>query len=213
MKKGSSRLKPVLLPFGKTIYQSKDGLGISNDSAELVNIILKQQKDRDLRVLELGSGCGIISIMMKVYRKCWQITGLEIQSQLVDLSKKNCDAVGVKVDFIHADLKNFTDECKFHLIISNPPYYEKNEGRISPYLERAVSTHELLCTKHDLLGAVYRNLKKNGTAYLLHLSRSETEIRKICAEKNLQLDNIYPVCSSKKVNKSIYRIRKDDRIT
>jgi len=159
---------PVKLPFGKTIFQTISGQSITSDTAFIVETVLHQFKQEKLSVLELGSGNGIISIMLDYYRPTWQITGIEIQSHLLKLAKENSQMAKVDTSFICSDLKSFSAKEKFDLIISNPPHFPKTDGRISPVRERAISRHEVMCTMNDVLLAVKRNLKPEGKACLLY---------------------------------------------
>lgn len=160
--------KPVKLPFGKTIFQSSNGQSITSDTAFIVETVLRYCKQERSSVLELGSGNGIISIMLSYYRPTWQITGIDIQPHLVKLAKENSRLAEVDTSFLCSDLKSFSAKEKFNLIISNPPYYAIADGKISPKRERAISRHEIMCTMHDVLMAVKRNLTPEGKAYLLY---------------------------------------------
>ncbi len=159
---------PVKLPFGKTIFQSSSGQSITSDTAFIVKTVLRHFKQERSSVLELGSGNGIISIILSYYRPTWQITGIDIQPHLVKLAKENSRLAEVDTSFLCSDLKSFSAKEKFNLIISNPPYYAIADGKISPNRERAISRHEIMCTMHDVLMAVKRNLTPEGKAYLLY---------------------------------------------
>lgn len=163
-----SKHKPVLLPFGKTIYQSPNGQAVTSDTAFVVNIVLQEFQDQEADVLELGSGNGIISIMLKHGRKNWQISGLEIQPQITELSQKNAELIGLDLNFQTGDLKEFLAASKFDMIVSNPPYFPASDGRISPIEERSISRHEIKCDMLDVLNSVKNNLKQNGVAFLIY---------------------------------------------
>ena len=161
-------LTPVQLPFGKTIFQTKEGHSITSDSAFLVETISDQISRHNTNLLELGSGNGIISIMLSHYHPKWKIIGIEIQKHLVELSRDNAKLSETSPTFTEADLREFTSSKKFDLIISNPPYFPKNMGRISPIQERAFSRHEITCNMMDILECVKRNLKNSGNAFILY---------------------------------------------
>jgi len=163
-----SNHKPVLLPFGKSIYQSPSGQPITSDTAFIVETVLQEFPKQEADVLELGSGNGIISIMLKHYRKNWQISGLEIQAKLTELSQKNAELIGFILNFQTGDLKAFEADSKFDMIVSNPPYFPVQDGRISPIEERAISRHEIKCDMLDVLNSVKKNLKQTGVAFLIY---------------------------------------------
>ena len=169
-------LVPVKLPFGKTIYQTKDGHSITSDSAFLVKTITDQISQENINLLELGSGNGIISIMLSHYHPKWQVMGIEIQKHLVELSRDNAILSETSSTFTEADLRAFTSSPKYDLIVSNPPYFPKNEGRISPIQERAISRHEISCDMMDILECVKRNLINEGSAFILYPQNREVDI-------------------------------------
>jgi len=167
-KNKNSNHKPVLLPFGKSIYQSANGQPITSDTEFIVETVLQEFSNQEADVLELGSGNGIITVMLKHYRKNWQITGLEIQPHLTELAKKNSELVDFELNFQTGDLKDFNAEFKFDMIVSNPPYFPVQDGRISPIEERAISRHEIKCDMLEVLKSVKKNLKQTGVAFLIY---------------------------------------------
>ena len=190
-------MKPVLLPFGKTIYQTEHGQSITSDTAFVVETVLQQIPDKQLSVLELGSGNGIISLMLAHYRPNWQISGIEIQSELVKLSRKNAELAEVQVDFQEADLRKFQSTSKNDIIISNPPYFPANQGKISLIAERAISRHEISCKMIDIFQAVKRNLKLNGKAFLLYPEERLQEADKNVKKVDLKLASKFIMSAAK----------------
>lgn len=200
--------KAVLLPFGKTIYQSKAGQGISSDTSLLVETVLKEEKDKSIDVLDAGSGNGIIAIMLKHYRSLWQLQGLEIQSHLVELARDNAKLSGCKIDFLEADIKTCQTDTKFDLIVMNPPFYKLEDGNLSPIYERAVSRHEVLCNLEDIIAFIKNNIKDSGKCYLLHLCSREDEIKEKLNQHNMILDKKYKDSIAPNTRTYLYRIRK-----
>jgi tRNA1(Val) A37 N6-methylase TrmN6 len=161
-------LKPVKLPFGKTIYQTKFGQSVSSDIAFLVNEILEKEENRPLKLLELGSGNGILSLMLAYYRNQFEISGIEIQPHLVELAQQNADRIGKRIHFTQADLNNFTAPEKQDIIVCNPPFQRIDEGRLSPYSEKVISRVELKTTMPAVFHSISRNLESAGRAYLIY---------------------------------------------
>ena len=191
----------VELPFGKTIYQYKQGQSVSTDTELIVNAILSEIHNQTpkIKVLELGSGNGIISIMLSHYRPNWEVTGLEIQSHLVTLAKENSNNANVKVNFVQGDLckKTFASQS-FDLIISNPPYYPKKNGKISPHKERAISRTEIMCTMQDVFKSIKCHLQNDGTAFVIYPISRLNEI--LVNTKKVDL-NIHRKIISNKIKK------------
>jgi len=181
-------LKPVVLPFGKVILQTEHGQSISSDNTYLTNKILEYESESPISVLDLGSGNGILSLMLGHYRPKWQITGLEIQSHLVDLARENCRKIELmNLNFILGDLRNWIPAAPFDLIISNPPYFSQNQGRLSPIKEKAVSRHEILCNMTDILYFIKQNLKNSGRSYLIYPSDRAVELEKNTKKVDLNI--------------------------
>lgn len=172
-------LQPVTLPFGATIFQTRHGQGVSHDAAFLVEILRAELQNTPLRVLELGSGNGIISIMLAHYFPRWHILGIEIQPHLATLAQENAAAAGVSASFVQGDLRHWNQSPFWDVIFANPPYYACQDGRISPVEERAISRHEICCTMADVLDAVRRNLHpETGAAYMLYPASRLVELQK-----------------------------------
>ncbi len=163
-------LTPVLLPFGKTIYQTSRGQAISTDTSNLVQTILKKEKNIPKKVLEFGTGNGIISLMLAHYNSNWEITAFDIQEKLIDLAKKNAKIISQKITFLVDDIKNPQNipDNNYDLIFGNPPYFKKENTRISPIYERAISRNEILCEMSDVLNLVKQKLARNGKSYLIY---------------------------------------------
>lgn len=178
-------MKPVTLPFGSVIYQSKAGQSITSDTSALVEEVLKRTTTSSLNILELGSGNGIISIMLSHYRPFWDIIGIEIQAHLVKLAINNAKIAEVKTKFINSDLTKFTSHKKFNIVVSNPPYYPKDKGKISPIEERAISRHEIRCNMQEVLLAIKRNLHITGKSFVLYPHKREEDLDKFTKKVDL----------------------------
>lgn len=138
--------------------------------------------------MDLGSGCGIVAIMLALQRLDWQITGLEIQEYLVDLAKRNSDECDTQIDWLCNDLKAYTAEEPFDLIVSNPPWQKQGSGTPSPHPAKNISRVELLCSLADVMGCVWRNMSRNGTALLLYPAERSEDLR--CEAEKTLLDII-----------------------
>ena len=199
-------LVPVQLSFGKTIYQTKDGHSITSDSAFLVKTITDQISQENINLLELGSGNGIISIMLSHYHPKWKILGIEIQKHLIELSRDNAGLSETSPTFTETDLRDFTSSQKFDLIVSNPPYFPKEDGRISPIQERAISRHEITCDMMDILECVKRNLINEGSAFILYPQNRWDDIDNYAKKVDLKTREKFILNSEKNRKKVIVEL-------
>ena len=126
------------------------------------------------RFLEAGSAAGAISLLLAMRFRNIHVTGIEIQSELVDLAKTNAEnnALSDRADFIAGDLrdKNILPRESFDVLVMNPPYESQARGRVSPDSLRSLSRHELTCSPDDVGELGYRVLKSRGRIFTVFTS-------------------------------------------
>ena len=125
------------------------------------------------RLLDIGTGCGIIPLLVTTQVALEEIVAIEIQKSLYDLAVINIsrNAISDKVRLIHGNFidPNLNSGSKlFDTIISNPPYRKLNTGRTNPINEKAVARHEISMNLNSLLTKA-KNLLKNGGSFVLSL--------------------------------------------
>lgn len=108
------------------------------------------------RVVDLGTGCGVIPLILAHRSLGKRIVGLEIQPELVELAKQNVQVNGFtgKVQIHHRDFREVSKDFRpasFDLVISNPPYRRLRSGRLNPDGQRAVARHELKSSVTDVI--------------------------------------------------------------
>jgi len=158
----------VELPFdGKYIYQIASGQAVSVAAQALQSYVIERFGTDEMSVLEVGSGIGIVSIMLALQRPQWQISGIEIQAKLCDIARYNAQLCDVEVDFFLVDLRSF-DKGKYNLILSNPPWLKLGSGLLSPDAGKNMSRFEITCTTADICELIRRSLSAAGRAVLLY---------------------------------------------
>jgi len=192
-------LNTVILPFGKIIYQTKQGQSVSDDNSYLINTVLEKEPEGSLSLLDLGSGNGILSIMLGFHRPNWTITGIEIQSHLVELARQNCRSADISnIEFYKQDLRTWSSQECFDIIVGNPPYFPQESGRISPVREKAISRHEIFCNMTDVLHFIKKHLKSQGRAYLIYPSNRASDMENISKKVDLNIDGKFFFNKNKK---------------
>lgn len=161
-----------LNPFDpdKWMLQAPQALGATSAAEALYVYLRSLPLPEATKALELGSGSGVISIMLALACPEWKLTGIEIQQELWKISQENAAALQLPLNFIHADLRTFTDVNAFNLIFSNPPWQVAGAGLVSPNPLRAISRTELSCSMEDVFQCLSRNLMPGGEAVLLYPS-------------------------------------------
>ena len=151
--------------------QPKYGYRFSVDAVLLADFIVAKP---DERLIDLGTGAGIIPLLVSVLTPVREIVGLEIQERLVTLACENVarNHLEQRIQFIHGDLRQAAQLFRageFDVLCSNPPYRKVGAGRMNPDQEQAVARHEIACQLGDLLAACKYLVKPGGKVFLIYL--------------------------------------------
>lgn len=167
-----------LWPSGPRFMQTDESFKLSTDSVLLADFAKTR---RNGVCLDLGSGTGILEVLLAYKYPEAEITGIELQAHFADLSRENLTENGMesRVKIINADLREIRSLVKpesFDLIVSNPPYFAENSGYSAPSDFRAVAREETSCTLADICGAAKWALRWGGAFALVHRPERLSEI-------------------------------------
>lgn len=128
---------------------------------------------KDGRVLDLGTGTGIIPILLAAKTEAFYIAGLEIQEESVLMARRSVslNQLDGRIEIIQGDIKEAADifsAASFDVITSNPPYMTNQHGLANPYEPKNIARHEVLCTLEDVVKAAARLLKPGGSFFMIH---------------------------------------------
>lgn len=146
------------------VRQLQAGYRFSIDAVLLAHLASPRSKDT---VLDLGAGCGIVSLMLAHRHAGIRVFGIEIQPQLAALARKNVAASGLagRIEMRCGDMRQLAREMisqRVDLVVSNPPYRRMGSGKVSRDAQRAVARHELKVSLEEVLRAAGRMLHKTG---------------------------------------------------
>jgi release factor glutamine methyltransferase len=133
----------------------------------LVNSIKK------ISILDIGTGSGCIPIILKKYLPEAEVSTLDVSTDAIAVAEQNAEQIGVKINFIEADILRFNSKEKFDVIVSNPPYIrdlEKTDMHNNvlvhePHLALFVSNENPLIFYKAIADFAQTNLKPNGQLY------------------------------------------------
>ncbi len=125
------------------------------------------------RVLDIGTGTGIIPILLAAKTKGEHFTGLEIQKESADMAERSViyNRLEEKISIVEGDIKEaeeFFSPASFHVVTTNPPYMIENHGLKNPGEPKAIARHEILCTLEDIVGKAAYLLVPGGRFYMVH---------------------------------------------
>lgn len=124
-------------------------------------------------VLDLGTGTGIIPILLEAKTEGSHFTGLEIQPESADMAARSVayNHLEEKVSIVTGDIKDASKifgASSFDVITTNPPYMIGEHGLKNPTDAKAIARHEVLCNLDDILRESARILKPGGRFYMVH---------------------------------------------
>lgn len=170
------------------IRQQQSGYRFSIDAVLLAYHARPRPGDR---VLDLGTGCGIIPLIM-TYR-CPQITvyGIEVQEKLSDLARFNVtdNHMETQVTILREDMKSLKSTMisgLVDLVVSNPPYRRSHSGRLNPDHQRAVARHEIAVTLSDLIATAKRMLRTAGRFVTIYSAERAAELLALMRSASLE---------------------------
>ena len=143
------------------LIQKTEGLTFGTDALLLAGYINGKYKNG----CEIGSGSGIISMLLLTRNKLDQTTALEVQSEYADLTEKNADLNGLsdRMTTVFTDVREYKSECEFDIVYTNPPYMKTNSGRKNEAEKKNIARHEVCGDIGDFCRATRRLLKFGGT--------------------------------------------------
>ncbi len=151
-------------------------------------------------VLDLGTGTGIIPLLLEAKTGAAHLTGLEIQQDSADMARRSVALNGLedKIDIVTGDIKeagSLFDAASFDVITCNPPYMIGKHGIANPQDAKAIARHEILCTLEDVISQTARLLKPGGNFYLVHRPFRLAEIMVLLSKYKLEpkrMQLVYP---------------------
>lgn len=176
-----------------TLIQKRQGFRFGVDAVILADFYSGK---KNAKILEVGSGTGIIPILLCQQKNAEDITALEIQDHMAELANRNVkrNSLEDKIKILHTDVKHLKQGNTYDCVISNPPYMVIDGKKINPNDSKAIARHEISLTLSELIESAKRLLKPRGQFYIVHRSYRLGEIL-IELEKNgfspKRIKNVY----------------------
>jgi tRNA1Val (adenine37-N6)-methyltransferase len=151
------------------ITQKKKGYRFSMDAVLLTQFIKIRKNER---VMDLGTGCGILPLLLSHTTKAHSFVGVEIQKGLAECAEKNVvlNHLEDRVSILMQDFRKLKETFppgSFDVVLSNPPYRKYRTGRINPSIEKAIARHEIKGTLEDLISIASYLLPHKGRCYMI----------------------------------------------
>ncbi|MBI4949212.1 MAG: methyltransferase [Deltaproteobacteria bacterium] len=167
--------KVAMEKIGPYSFIQGSGQKVTNDPLLLADFVLPLNADD--RVIDLGTGTGIIPLLLASKSRAKRITGVEIDTEACSVFERNIADNGLEgmVEAVlsdYRDLKSIYKAGSFSLVVANPPYIKAGAGRVSPKKQRAVARSEVKGTLKELIDiSKYLAGEKGRVAYVFPVAR------------------------------------------
>ena len=154
---------------GLHIIQSPDKFCFGMDAVLLSGFAYAKKGHR---VIDLGTGTGILPLLLWAKTEGEHFTGLEIQEESADMARRSVVGNNIaNIEIVDGDIKSADKLFKrqsFDVVTSNPPYMINEHGITNPDAPKQIARHEILCTLEDVVKAAAYLLKSNGKFFMVH---------------------------------------------
>ena len=182
---------------GYKIIQDKEKFCFGIDAMLLANFAQAHSKEE---VFDLGTGTGIIPLLMCHSTRALHFTALEVQSESARMAQRSVELNNLqeRISIVNGDIKDieklFSNRVA-NVVVTNPPYMTVLQGKTSPNDAKSIARTEILCNLQDVIKGASYLLKPCGRFYMIHRPNRLAEIISLCKEykmepKRMQL--IYP---------------------
>ena len=173
---------------GYRIIQNKDKFCFGMDAVLLSGFARVNPGDR---VIDLGTGTGIIPILLEAKYEGEHYTGLEIQEEMAEMAARSVRLNGLeeKIDIVKGDIcraRELLGLAVFDVVTCNPPYMNDAHGLKNPELPKAIARHEVLCTLEDVVREGAGILKPGGHFFMVHRPHRLIEIISMLVKYKLE---------------------------
>ena len=177
---------------GYRLIQDKEKFCFGMD-AVLLSSFAKVRENES--VIDFGTGTGVIPILLEAKTAGRKFVGLEIQTESVDLAKRNIELNNLQdiIEIAEGDIKEASiifGKDSFDVVVSNPPYMQENNGLENPDEPKAIARHEVKCTLKDIIREAAAVLKPNGRFYMIHRPRRLADAIELMREYKIEPKNI-----------------------
>ena len=168
------------------ILQKKKGYRYTIDSVLLAHFVEPKKGER---ILELGAGSCVISLLLAFQNPGVRVTGLELQTELADMAGRSISMNGLegRVNILQGDVRNAAELLEARsqdVVVFNPPYRKMGSGKLNPGREKALARHEIAGSIADFLRAASCALETGGRVCLIYpCSRMVEAIHRMRVER------------------------------
>lgn len=179
---------------GLKIYQSDKLYKFTTDAIALANFVPDQTNKK---VVELGSGSGVISILLASVKNAKSVVAVEVQKNLAEMSQKSVEINNLndKITIVNLPMQNINKTIGDHFdtVVCNPPYRKVGSGEKQLEDTIAICRHEILVTLAEVVETASILLNSKGSFYIVHQSERLAEVCYLMKQFDIEPKQILPI--------------------
>lgn len=192
------------------VIQNKNGFCFGMD-AVLLSDFAKNIK-RNATVLDLGTGTGIIPILLCGKTELKKVIGVEIQEEVAKMAKKSIllNSLEGRFEILNCNIKELNKIYKkqtFDVIVTNPPYKKQNSGIVNENEKKVISRHEITANLEDFIKIAKDLLKDKGELYMVHRPERLVDILELMRKYRIEPKVLKMVCPNKNKEPNLVLIK------
>ena len=195
---------------GLKIIQNKNGFCFGIDSVILSDFAKNVKPNSN--IMDLGTGTGILPILLSAKTEAKKIWGIEIQEYVANMAKRSVllNKLEEKIEIINENILNL--ESKFEknsidVIVTNPPYKKKGTGVINEKESKLIARHEITASLEDFIEISSKLLKYKGEIFMVHRPERLVDILYLMRNKKIEPKNIRFVYANKESEPKLILVR------
>lgn len=178
---------------GLRIIQNKDGFCFGIDSILLADYAKGIKKES--KVIDLGTGTGIIGIMLCAKTEIKHITGIEVQEEVCKMAERSIKLNNMEKKFnvINKNIKEIEEDFElgtYDAVVTNPPYKKQGTGLTNESKKKLISRHEITATLEDFIKTSSKLLKDKGDLYMVHRPDRLADIMELLRKYKIEPKNM-----------------------
>lgn len=160
---------------------------------------------RNSKIIDFGTGTGILPILLSGKTENTEIYGIEIQEKMAEMANRSVKLNNLenRIKIINENIKNLNnifEKNSFDAVVTNPPYKENNTGLKNEYEGKIIARHEVKCNLEDVISMSKDMLKDKGTLYMVHRPERIVDICELLRKYKIEpkvIRFIYPKAGEK----------------
>lgn len=192
------------------VIQNKNGFCFGMD-AVLLSDFAKNIK-RNATVLDLGTGTGIIPILLCGKTELKKVVGVEIQEEVAKMAKKSIllNNLENRFEILNCNIKELNkiyENQTFDVIVTNPPYKKQDSGMINENKRKLISRHEITANLEDFIKISKDLLKDKGELYMVHRPERLVDVFELMRKYKIEPKELKMVCPNKNKEPNLVLIK------